>query len=159
MVKIYLGIGSNIDPDKNIKAGLRSLKTQFTNLTYSPTYLAPPFGFEGDSFHNLVVAAETDLPAEQVVELLRQVEFDHGRPEKALKYSSRSLDIDLLLYGDYVGEVGCYQIPRSDIDRFDFVLRPLQDIAASEKHPVSGELFSDLWQQMNKKMKSQLEVL
>jgi len=157
VVKIYLGIGSNIEPRKNISAGLESLERLFSKLEISPTYLAPPFGFEGDDFHNLVVSAETDLSIEQVVIVLRQIEFDHGRPEQAEKFSSRSLDIDLLLFGDYVGKVGGYKIPRSDIDKFDFVLRPLQDIAADELHPVSGKSYAELWLNMKTKLKVQLE--
>ncbi len=157
VVKIYLGIGSNIEPRKNISAGLESLERLFSKLEISPTYLAPPFGFEGDDFHNLVVSAETDLSIEQVVIVLRQIEFDHGRPEQAEKFSSRSLDIDLLLFGDYVGKVGGYKIPRNDIDKFDFVLRPLQDIAADELHPVSGKSYAELWLNMKTKLKVQLE--
>jgi len=157
VVKIYLGIGSNIEPRKNISAGLESLERLFSKLEISPTYLAPPFGFEGDDFHNLVVSAETGLSIEEVLMTLRQIEFDHGRPEQAEKFSSRSLDIDLLLFGDYVGKVGGYKIPRSDIDKFDFVLRPLQDIAADELHPVSGKSYAELWLNMKTKLKVQLE--
>jgi 2-amino-4-hydroxy-6-hydroxymethyldihydropteridine diphosphokinase len=148
VVKIYLGIGSNIEPRKHINEGLQSLEKLFSNLELSPTYLAPPFGFAGDDFHNLVVSAETNLTIEQVVAALRQIEFQHGRPQQAVKFSSRSLDIDLLLYGDYVGKVGGYKIPRSDIDKFDFVLRPLQDIAADQRHPVSRKTYSELWAEM-----------
>ncbi len=158
VVKIYLGIGSNIEPRKNISAGLASLERLFSKVEISPTYLAPPFGFVGDDFYNLVVSAETDLFIEDVVKELRQIEFDHGRPEKAEKFSSRSLDIDLLLYGNYVGKVGGYKIPRSDIDKFDFVLRPLQDIAADELHPVSGKSYAELWLKMKSKLEVQLEL-
>ena len=148
VVKIYLGIGSNIEPEKNIAEGIKSLETLFSKLELSPTYLAPPFGFVGDNFHNLVVCAYTDLSIADVVTVLREIEFEHGRPEKAVKFSSRSLDIDLLLYGDYVGSEAGYKIPRSDIDKFDFVLRPLQDIAANEIHPVNGKSFAKLWGEM-----------
>jgi len=159
VVKIYLGIGSNIEPEKYIAEGLKSLGVLFSKLEISPTYLAPPFGFEGDDFHNLVISAETDLTLEQVLKALRQVEFDHGRPEKAEKYSPRSLDIDLLLFGEFVGKVGGYKIPRSDIDKFDFVLRPLQDIAGDERHPVSGKTFSELWQEMKLGIEAPLELV
>jgi 2-amino-4-hydroxy-6-hydroxymethyldihydropteridine diphosphokinase len=69
------------------------------------------------------------------------------------------LDIDLLLFGDFVGKVGGYKIPRSDIDKFDFVLRPLQDIASDKLHPVSGETFAHLWQKMSLHFESQLKLV
>jgi 2-amino-4-hydroxy-6-hydroxymethyldihydropteridine diphosphokinase len=159
VVKIYLGLGSNIEPDKNIAEGLKSLETLFSKLTVSPTYLAPPFGFIGDDFHNLVVCSYTDLSITDIVAVLREIEFEHGRPEQAVKFSSRSLDIDLLLYGDFVGKVGGYKIPRTDIDKFDFVLRPLQDIAANEVHPVRGKRFAELWQEMSLTIESPLELV
>jgi len=159
VVKIYLGIGSNIEPEKHIAEGIVSLEKLFSKLIISPTYLAPPFGFTGDDFHNLVISAETDLSAADIVKALRKIEFEHGRPEYAVKFSSRSLDIDLLLYGDYVGKVDGYKIPRSDIDKFDFVLRPLQDIAANAVHPVSGESFADLWYEMSALTEYQLELV
>ncbi len=159
VVKIYLGIGSNIDPEKHITEGLKSLETLFSKLDISPTYLAPPFGFVGDDFHNLVVSAQTDLSITDCVKALRQIEFDHGRPEQAVKFSSRSLDVDLLLYGDFVGKVEGYKIPRTDIDKFDFVLRPLQDIAGDELHPVGGKSFSELWQEMSLTVESPLELV
>jgi len=159
VVKIYLGIGSNIEPETNIVAGVKSLKTLFSAVEISPTYLAPPFGFEGDYFHNLVICAETDLSIKEVVDALRQIEFDHGRPDQAVKFSSRSLDIDLLLFGDFVGKVEGYKIPRSDIDKFDFVLRPLQDIAGGVTHPVSGKTFSELWCAMKQKCANELQLV
>lgn len=159
VVKIYLGIGSNIEPEKNISAGLKSLETLFSNLDISPIYLAPSFGFEGDDFHNLVVCAETKLSINDVLYALRKIEFDHGRPEYAVKFAPRSLDIDLLLFGDYVGKIGGYNMPRSDIDKFDFVLRPLQDIAPDDLHPVNGKSFAELWQAMCTKIESQLELV
>ncbi|MGK0405966.1 MAG: 2-amino-4-hydroxy-6-hydroxymethyldihydropteridine diphosphokinase [Oleispira sp.] len=159
VVKIYLGIGSNIDPEKNIAEGLKSLDIFFSLLEISPTYLAPPFGFDGDDFYNLVVCAKTDLSITETVKALRQIEFDHGRPAHAVKFSSRTLDIDLLLFGDYVGKIAGYQIPRSDIDKFDFVLRPLQDIAGGGIHPVSGKSFAELWQIMRKRSASKLKVI
>ena len=148
MTRIYLGLGSNINPEKHIPAGIESLKTLFSAVQVSPIYLSPAFGFDGDDFHNLVVIAETDLSAEQVIGQLRDLEFQHGRPQNAEKYSSRTLDIDLLMYGDFVGEVCGYQIPRKDIYKFDFVLRPLADLAPEESAPDGSETFAELWSVM-----------
>lgn len=159
VVKIYLGIGSNIEPEKNIKQGLASLEKIFSKLQISPIYLAPSFGFEGDDFYNLVVSADTQLSIAELAVILRQVEFEHGRPAQAVKFSPRSLDIDLLLYGDFVGQFDGYKMPRSDIDKFDFVLKPLQDIAGHELHPVSGKTFAELWQLMSSGSNSQLKLI
>ena len=149
MTRIYLGLGSNINPEKHIPEGINSLKALFSDLQVSPIYLSPAFGFEGDDFHNLVVIAESDLTAEQVIEQLRELEFQHGRPKNAEKYSSRTLDIDLLMYGDFVGEVCGYHIPRQDIYKFDFVLRPLADLVPEESAPGGSETFAELWAAMS----------
>jgi 2-amino-4-hydroxy-6-hydroxymethyldihydropteridine diphosphokinase len=105
------------------------------------------------------VSANTEFSITEIVNLLRQIEFDHGRPEHAVKFSSRTLDIDLLLFGDYVGKISEYKIPRSDIDKFDFVLRPLQDIAGCDIHPVSGKSFAELWKIMNEGAESELKLV
>ena len=157
MTRIYLGLGSNIKPEKHIPEGINSLKALFSDLQVSPIYLSPAFGFEGDDFHNLVVIAETDLTAEQVIEQLRELEFQHGRPQNAEKYSSRTLDIDLLMYGDFIGEVCGYQIPRKDIYKFDFVLRPLADLVPEESAPGSSKTFAELWQELDQK--SELKII
>ena len=60
-----------------------------------------------------------------------------------LRYSSRTLDLDLLLFGDEVNEK--YHVPRSDITEFGFVLKPLSDIAPDLKHPVTGHTMTQLW--------------
>jgi len=148
MTRIYLGLGSNINPGKHIPEGLESLKTLFSDLQVSPTYLSSAFGFDGDDFHNLVVIAETDMAAEKVIEQLRELEFQHGRPQNAEKYSSRTLDIDLLMYGDFIGEVCGYHIPRQDIYKFDFVLCPLADLVPAETAPGGSKAFAELWQAM-----------
>ena len=105
------------------------------------------------------MCAETELSITDVLIALRKIEFDHGRPEHAVKFAPRSLDIDLLLFGDYVGKLGGYKLPRSDIDKFDFVLRPLQDIAPDDLHPVSGKSFAELWRVMSAGVEQPLEVV
>ena len=148
MARIFLGIGSNIDPHQHIPAGIESLRRVFSSVQVSPVYISPAYGFDGADFHNLVVSAETGQSVEAVIECLRELEFEHGRPQDAVKYSSRALDIDLLMYDDLVAEVCGYNIPRSDIYRFDFVLRPLSDLAPDQLHPICGTSFINLWNTM-----------
>lgn len=146
MALIYLGIGSNIEPQRHIKKALAILNQEFKSLKVSPIYRCPAYGFAGDDFLNLVVSAKSDLPIEQLFLALREIEFELGREQNSRKYSPRSLDIDLLMYDDFVGEVAGYQLPRSDIEKFAFVLKPLADLAAGLIHPIKKITVEQMWQ-------------
>jgi len=146
MAIVYLGVGSNISPEANIAQAQQVLKNTFDVLAVSPVYQCPAFGFDGDDFLNLVVKVETTMLIEDVIQTLRSIEYDFGRPVKSQKYSSRSLDIDLLMYDDFVGEAAGYKIPRQDVARFDFVLKPLVDIDADLVHPELKLSMHQLWQ-------------
>jgi 2-amino-4-hydroxy-6-hydroxymethyldihydropteridine diphosphokinase len=141
--QVYLGIGSNIDRESNIRNGLGEIQSCYGELTISPIYETEAFGFEGDDFYNLVVRLKTDLPIDELAYDLREIEFQFGRSHNETRYSSRTLDVDLLLFGDEVHEK--YHVPRSDITEFGFVLKPLSDIAPNLKHPVLGETMMQLW--------------
>lgn len=143
VTQVYLGIGSNIDREKNIRDGLGEIQSCYGELTLSPVYETEAFGFEGDDFYNLVVGFKTELPIAELANDLREIEFQFGRRRNETRYSSRTLDVDLLLYGNEVYEK--YHVPRSDITEFGFVLKPLSDIAPNLKHPVTGETMIQLW--------------
>ena len=143
MTQVYLGVGSNIDREKNIRNGLLKIQSSYGELTQSPAYETKAFGFEGDDFYNLVVGLKTNLPIHELVYDLREIEFKFGRSRDETRYSSRRLDLDLLLFGDEVNEK--YHVPRSDIIEFGFVLKPLSDIAPHLKHPVTGHTMTQLW--------------
>lgn len=136
MTACYVSIGSNIDKEKNIEAGLNSLREAFGELTLSPIYETVAMGFKGDDFFNLVVGFETPLSAHAVFQILRDIEFKHGRLPNSQKLTPRTLDLDLLLCGDVVIDDGILQIPREDIQKYRFVLEPLADIAPDLIHPV-----------------------
>ena len=146
----YISIGSNIDKEANIPSSLEALTRTFGNLLTSSVYETEPVGFVGDSFYNLVVRFESDLTAKEVAKQLRQIELDHGRTRESQKFSARTLDLDLILYGDQIISDGRLQIPRDEIERYAFVLEPLAEIAPSEKHPISGKTYQELWQEFDK---------
>lgn len=146
----YISIGSNIDKEINIPSSLDTLRRTFGDLLTSSVYETEPVGFIGDSFYNLVVRFESALSAKEVAKQLRQIELDHGRTRESQKFSARTLDLDLILYGDQIISDGRLQIPRDEIERYAFVLEPLAEIAPSEKHPISGKTYSELWQQFDK---------
>jgi 2-amino-4-hydroxy-6-hydroxymethyldihydropteridine diphosphokinase len=83
----------------------------FGDLTVSIVYESEPVGFSGDTFYNLVVGFYTDLAIIEIIEQLRQIESDHGRIRNGHKFTSNSLDLDLILYSDWVGYHGGKQIP------------------------------------------------
>ena len=143
MTQIYLGIGSNIDRETNIPNGLNELKSRFGDINVSPVYESKALGFEGDDFYNLVVGFNTRISVDDLEIQLREIEYKFGRKRKETRYSSRTLDIDLLVYGDLVSEK--HHVPRSDIIEFGFVLKPLFDIDPEFRHPVTGESMSQLW--------------
>jgi len=150
MPRGYISIGSNIDKDKNIPASLRALEQAFGNLTVSSIYESDPVGFTGDAFYNLIVGFDSDLEVKTVAKQLRQIELDNGRTRDSKKFSARTLDLDLILYGDLVINDGRLQIPRDEIERYAFVLEPLAEVAPTLKHPISHISYADLWEKFDK---------
>ena len=146
----YISIGSNIDKHVNIPSSLQALANEFGNLQVSGIYESAAVGFSGDSFYNLVVSFQSNLPAKQVAKKLKQIELDHGRTRESQKFSPRTLDLDLILYGNQIISDGRLQIPRDEIERYAFVLEPLAEIAPEEKHPISGLTYLQMWDNFDK---------
>ncbi|MDD5228477.1 MAG: 2-amino-4-hydroxy-6-hydroxymethyldihydropteridine diphosphokinase [Methylococcales bacterium] len=144
MAQCYVSVGSNIDKAKNIEAGLNSLRETFGTLTVSPIYETVAVGFEGDNFYNLVVGFTSDLSARAVFQILRDLEFKHGRLPNSQKFSPRRLDLDLLLFGEEVIDDGILKLPRADIEKYAFVLQPLADIAPNSIHPVLQKTYQKM---------------
>ncbi|MDH5594975.1 MAG: 2-amino-4-hydroxy-6-hydroxymethyldihydropteridine diphosphokinase [Gammaproteobacteria bacterium] len=145
MGKVFVSIGSNINREKNIRAGIDALKKTFGELILSPVYETEAVGFDGDPFYNLVAAFETELNPYQVNDALHQIEEDNGRDRSDPKFSSRTLDIDLLLYDDLIINDDKLQIPRDEIEKYAFVLKPLVDIAENVIYPITGKNLEELW--------------
>jgi 2-amino-4-hydroxy-6-hydroxymethyldihydropteridine diphosphokinase len=143
--RIYIGVGSNIDPEDNISSGITSLNENFGKLTLSSTYATEPIGFTGDEFYNLVVGCDTVESLDATVKVLKRIEADHGRRHDEEKYSSRMLDLDLLTYDDLVLRNEQVSIPRVDISKYAFVLKPLAEIAPSTCHPETGLTYQEMW--------------
>ncbi len=146
MAQIYLGLGSNIDPETNLRMAVGELRRRYGELRVSAVYQrSAAAGFDGPDFLNLVVGCETtDSP----LEVNGQIEVIHnmaGRQRGEEKYSSRPLDIDLLLYDDLVLAERPLRIPRSDILEYSFVLRPLAELAPDLLHPLTGRSLAEHW--------------
>ena len=144
MTEVYIGIGSNVSPHAHVRLALELLERSFGTLRRSPIYRCPPVGFEGADFLNLVAAFETELDLDRVHTQLRDIEAACGR-DRAVRRTSRTMDIDLLLFGDRIQDDTTLQLPRADILEYPFVLRPLSELAPAAMHPALGRTYRELW--------------
>lgn len=149
MAKVYISIGSNIDPHRYIRLALQALNQQYTDIECSRVYQSTAVGFSGDDFLNLVVGFETQQSIQEIVDVLHAIEDRYGRDRSAAKFSSRSIDLDLLLYDDLVFEQGKIQIPRHEITKNAFVLLPLCEIAPQLIHPLLNVSMQQLWDEFD----------
>jgi 2-amino-4-hydroxy-6-hydroxymethyldihydropteridine diphosphokinase len=141
---IWVSVGSNMDREANIKAGIHALSERFGELQLSPVYETEAVGFAGNAFLNMVLGFDAELPLKDVRRMLRDIEHAQGRIRDGQKFGSRTLDLDILTYGDLVDE--SQDIPRAEIMRYAFVLAPLADVAPQQLHPGLGKTYARLWQ-------------
>lgn len=144
-VDAFVSVGSNVQPEKNLRLAWRELGRRFPHLRSSPVYRTAAVGFDGDPFLNCVFAFATTQPAPQLVATLEELHRLAGRERGPDAFAPRSLDLDLLLYGDAVMPEAPVRVPREDIERYAFVLRPLAELAPSLRHPVLGSTMAELW--------------
>ena len=159
MPRVWVSVGSNIDREHHIRAALADLHVAFGDLTVSPLYETEAVGFEGDAFYNLVVGFDTALRPGALHRRMREIEARHGRERGGGKFASRTLDLDLLTYGDRVTDEGGKALPRDEILRYAFVLAPLVDVAADEVHPQLGQTYRHLWEQFDLRVRKGLRRL
>ncbi|HYQ91641.1 MAG TPA: 2-amino-4-hydroxy-6-hydroxymethyldihydropteridine diphosphokinase [Candidatus Competibacteraceae bacterium] len=148
MAEVYVSVGSNVEPERQVRSCLRALRERYGALRVSTIYRSKAVGFTGADFLNLVVQFDTDEEVRQVVSSLHAVEAAHGRHRKGPKFSDRSLDLDLLLYDDLILAEPGLHLPRDEITRYAFVLRPLAELTGERRHPILGRTFNELWQAM-----------
>jgi len=150
MARVYLSLGSNIDREHNLRGAIRELHKAFGELTISRVFESTAVGFDGEDFYNLCVGLDTDLEVQAVNDTLHKIEDRYGRDRSGPRFSSRTLDIDLLLYDDLVIKQGKLELPRDEITKNAFVLWPLAEIAANTLHPGLQRSISELWQGFDK---------
>lgn len=144
MPRVCLSLGSNIERERHIRAALDALAETFGTLRLSPVYESEAVGFAGENFYNLVVIVETDLAVGELAAKLRAIEDRNARRRGGEKFSARTLDIDILIYGDLLGTVDGIVLPRGEILKHAFVLRPLADLIPDERHPLAGRRYREL---------------
>jgi 2-amino-4-hydroxy-6-hydroxymethyldihydropteridine diphosphokinase len=146
MSDVYVGLGSNMRPAYHLRQAVDRLGERFGRLRCSPVYQSPPYGFTGADFLNLVVMFASGLPPGQIEPVLSAVEYAGGRPQEQQRSGSRTLDLDLLLYGARVDP--SQRLPRADVLLYPFVLAPLSELAPDLVHPVTGVTIRDAWRSM-----------
>ncbi|MFZ3023375.1 2-amino-4-hydroxy-6-hydroxymethyldihydropteridine diphosphokinase [Pseudomonas sp.] len=144
VTRIFLGLGSNIERERHLCAGLDALAGLVDALQCSPVFESAPVGINSGPFFNLVVSGETDLPLAELDQRLKLIEADNGRYAPGRK--GLPLDIDVLLYGQQVGDFDGLILPRAEILKNAFVLWPLALHAPQALHPGVQRSFADLWQ-------------
>ena len=145
MARAYISVGSNIDRERNVSASLDALSAAYGALRLSSVFESRPVGFDGDPFYNLAVGLHTSQTVGVLAEALRKIEDDCERRRDTPRFSSRTLDLDLLTYDDVVGVVEGVALPRTEITENAFVLCPLAEIAGAELHPIERKSYAELW--------------
>ena len=144
LIDVYLGLGSNIEREKHLTAGLDALLAMFDHVECSPVFESEPVGIRSDRFLNMTVRVQTTMPLRELDQHLKEIEVVNGR--YALPRKGLSLDIDVLLYGQQTGEYDNIILPRAEILTNAFVLWPLAILAPDVLHPVQQCSFVELWQ-------------
>ena len=145
----YLSLGSNIAPEKHLRAAIAELRERFGEVRLSPLYRTPAVGFAGADFLNAAACIHTELSPQQLDTWLHALEDRHARDRSGPRFSSRTLDVDLLLYDDRVLQgAGHLELPRPELAKQAFVLKPMADIAPELVHPTLGKTLGELWVEM-----------
>lgn len=146
----HISLGSNINREKNIPSSLIALEDEFGALKISSIYETEPVGFTGSNFFNLIAIFNSDLPVKTIGKALKRIETEHGRVHGGNKFEARTLDLDLILYGDLILSEGRLQIPRDEITRYAFVLEPLAEVSPDLRHPETNIRYAELWENFDK---------
>ncbi len=145
---VYVAAGSNVAPIANLRRALDVLDRHFAPLTVSRAYANAAVGFEGDDFINLVVGFRTGLTVDRVIERLHEAEAACGRERLAPKWAPRTMDLDILLFGDTVCAEPGLTLPRPDLLKRPYMLGPAAEIAPATVHPIERRTLGELWRRM-----------
>ncbi|MFT4675754.1 MAG: 2-amino-4-hydroxy-6-hydroxymethyldihydropteridine diphosphokinase [Reinekea sp.] len=144
-IQLALSLGSNINRYRRIGAGIDALRRHFGPLICSPVYESAAVGFDGSAFLNLIVLVQSSASLADVNLILKQIEDDNGRDRSGPKFGSRTLDIDVVTYGDFAGLMEGIELPRPELFKNAFVLLPLVDLVPQQQVPGLEQTYSELW--------------
>ena len=145
MTHVVLSLGSNIDREKNIRFAWSKIGERFGEMEISPIYETVSIGFDGPAFFNFILGIFTPDPILEIREYLRGIETAAGRIRGVKEFDNRILDIDVILFGDNNLRPEGLNVPRDEIEKYAYILKPLSDLYPSMKHPISGKKFKHMW--------------
>ena len=150
--KVYLSIGSNMgNREEHLRTALERLQRERTirGIRVSDCMETEPYGYlEQDSFLNAAVELETIESPDSLLKILHKIETEGGR-ERTIHWGPRTIDLDIVLFGDVVMQTEMLTIPHREMHLREFVLRPLAQLAPWASHPVYHKTVSELWEQMS----------
>jgi 2-amino-4-hydroxy-6-hydroxymethyldihydropteridine diphosphokinase len=147
---VYVAAGSNVAPELNLTRAMGELAQAFPGTRFSRAYRNRAVGFEGEDFINLVAGFDTDQPIRAVLAQLHGIETRCGRPRSAPRWAPRSMDLDVLLYGDLICEEPDLRLPRPDLLKRAYMLGPLAELAPGVMHPTAHLTIGELWQRFDR---------
>jgi 2-amino-4-hydroxy-6-hydroxymethyldihydropteridine diphosphokinase len=149
-VRVFVAAGSNVEPERNLERACADIAHTWPDAQCSRAYRNVAVGFDGPDFINLVVGFSAAQPLHSVIERLRGIETNCGRPRYAPKWASRTMDLDVLLFGELVEKTAEYTLPRPDLLKRPYMLGPLAEIAPEVMHPTEHRTIGELWQQFDR---------
>ncbi len=150
MTRVFVAAGSNVEPERNLERAVEELRREFPDVRFSPWYRNHAEGFAGDDFINLVAEFDTPLSVHELVSCLHRIEELCGRPRAAPRWAPRTMDLDVLLYGEMVCDEPQLKLPRPDLLKRAYMLGPLADLAPALMHPTSGKTIAELWERFDR---------
>lgn len=131
MNRFYVLVGSNIEPQENVKKGLNLIKksNEIKLEAVSSEHISKAVGMDGDNFLNLVLRCTTKLDFKDIVSILKHIEVKCGRTrDPNNKFTPRTLDLDIIIWNDFEGYIDGYELPDPDINKYEFIQKPLAEI-------------------------------
>jgi 2-amino-4-hydroxy-6-hydroxymethyldihydropteridine diphosphokinase len=143
--RVYIALGSNLgDRQGQLDVALERLAGAIDLDRRSPIYeTAPKYVTDQPAFLNMVVSGETPLDAPALMAVTQGIERALGRI-KTQRFGPRSIDLDILFYGDAVIDAAGLTVPHPRLTERRFVLQPLADIAPDLRHPVTGKSVAEM---------------
>lgn len=148
MTRVFIALGSNINPEHNLREAIRLLAARCRLLKVSPVYETAAVGkTDQPNFLNAAALIETDMSVEALkTQVLHVIEQSLGRVRTSDKNAPRSIDLDIVLFGDVVADSGLRHLPDPDILRYAHLAVPLADIAPEQRHPETGQTLQEIAQ-------------